>query len=400
MKIFAGVTLSILIPTLALASGYRIPEQSLNSVALSAAYVANTDGADTSYFNPANMSWMDEGWHSHTSLTYINLSSIEYTDNTTPANNGSSRTENFFLPQVHMVSPEYGDFRVGISLTYPAGLSKRWEQPFPRSTAEEFSLTVYELNPTGSYKINDMISVAGGLRLLYADGTVKSYAASGAVTRDMDGDTTEFGYNLALTVKPMDNLSMAVTYRSNVDLDIEGDADINVALPPFSYQGGASVSVPVPAVLTWGVAYTIGKTTVELVYDKTFWGAYSELDFNYDSTVPFAPFEDPVNKSWSNTDAFRIGLTRQATDKLKIMAGFAYDNNPVPDSTLGFELPDSDAKIYSIGGQYKYSDVMDFGFAYLYDDKDSRTVTNTGGIDGTFTDSVAQLVTISMEYRF
>ena len=41
----------------ALASGWRIPEQSVNSTALSAAYVANAHGADAAYFNPANMSF-------------------------------------------------------------------------------------------------------------------------------------------------------------------------------------------------------------------------------------------------------------------------------------------------------------------------------------------------------
>ena len=154
-----------LVPVTVFASGYRIPEQSLNSVALSAAYVANTDGADTSYYNPANMSWMGEGWHSNVSMTYINLESIEYTDSATAANNGSSRTENFILPQVHLVSPKYNDFRIGVSLIYPAGLSKRWEQPYPKATAEEFSLSVYEVNPSVSYELNNMISLAAGFRI-------------------------------------------------------------------------------------------------------------------------------------------------------------------------------------------------------------------------------------------
>jgi long-chain fatty acid transport protein len=345
------------------------------------------------------MSWMKDGWHSNVSLTYINLASIEYTDNNIAAYNGSSRTENFFLPQVHMVSPKYNDFRIGVSLTYPAGLSKRWEDVYPRITVEEFSLATYEMNPTVSYKVNDILSFAAGLRFIYADGTVNSYSA--AASRNLEGDTTEFGYNLALTAKPAENLSVAVTYRSKVDLDIEGDATLVAGA--YNYQGGASVSVPIPAVLTWAAAYNFHNTIIELVYDKTFWGAYSQLDFNYDSVVPIGAFENPIPKNWKNSDAFRIGLTRQATEKLKIMAGFAYDNNPIPDSTLGFELPDSDAKIYSIGGQYKYSDVMDIGFAYLYDDKESRSVSNAASaapVNGTFTGSVAQIVTVAMEYRF
>ena len=43
----------------ALASGYRIPEQSVNSTARAGGYVAHTPGADASYFNPANMAWLD-----------------------------------------------------------------------------------------------------------------------------------------------------------------------------------------------------------------------------------------------------------------------------------------------------------------------------------------------------
>lgn len=41
------------------ASGFKINEQSLKSVALSSAYVAAAYGADSSYFNPANMGFLD-----------------------------------------------------------------------------------------------------------------------------------------------------------------------------------------------------------------------------------------------------------------------------------------------------------------------------------------------------
>lgn len=41
------------------ASGFKINEQSLRSIALSSAYVATAFGADSSYFNPANMGFLD-----------------------------------------------------------------------------------------------------------------------------------------------------------------------------------------------------------------------------------------------------------------------------------------------------------------------------------------------------
>ncbi|HIJ78140.1 MAG: outer membrane protein transport protein [Desulfobulbaceae bacterium] len=401
----------------AFGSGYRIPEQSMNSVALSGAYVANTQGADTSYFNPANMGWLADGWHSEANLGYIHLTSIDYADNDTPAKNGSSKKEDFLLPQLHLVSPAFGNFRFGLSVTYPAGLSKRWEAAFPKSSAEDFTLKTYEFNPTVSYKISDRIAIGGGARIIHSTGKVKSTAVDpipGTVSlliRDMKGDTTEYGYNLALTIKPVTNLTLAATYRSKVDLDEEGDATL-LAMSPAgggtvigTYSGGASVSVPVPAVLTFGAAYTFDRTTVELTYDKTYWNAYEQLDFNYTGalTDPFniltPAFDTPRARNWTNSEAYRIGVTHQFNEQWTMMAAFAIDKNPVPDNTLAFELPDSDAKIYSIGARYQYNDKLLVGLAYLYDDKESRTVTNSS-VDGTFDNAAAHLVSANLQYRF
>ena len=388
----------------AFASGFRIPEQSLNATALSAAYVANTPAADASYYNPANMSWLENKWQTEASLTWIHLSSVEYTDNTIASRNSGSRTEDFAMPNLHVVSPEYNNFRFGLSVVYPYGLSKRWDNSFPRGTAEEFTLKTYEVNPTVSYKINDHLSLGGGVRAIYAEGVVKSNSASTTLVRDLEGDTTEYGYNLAVSYRPTENLVFAATYRSKIDLDVEGDASLSFGGTQL-YHGFAAVSVPAPAVLSLATAYTCnnGKTTAELTYDKTYWSAYDKLDFNYAqafTVLPLLAFDAPLAKNWVNSDAFRIGLTHKLNTQWTVMAGFAIDKNPIPDQTLGFELPDSDAKIYSCGLRYQPTDNLTLGAAYLFDDKESRTVTNAGGINGTFDNSAAHLVTAGLQYRF
>ena len=402
-KIAAVVLTGILAAGPAFASGYRIPEQSINSTALSAAYVANTPAADASYYNPANMSWLENKWQTEASLTWIHLASREYTDNATPSFNSGSRTEDFAMPNLHVVSPEYNSFRFGLSVVYPYGLSKRWDNAFQRATAEEFTLKSYELNPTVSYKVNDKLSIGGGLRAIYAEGVVKSTAA---ISRDLKGNTAEYGYNLALTSRPVENLSLAATYRSKIDLDIEGDARLSLGGAQL-YNGYAEVSVPAPAVLALAAAYTCnsGRTTAELAYDKTFWNAYDKLDFNYaqdfSTHFAFAVFDNPKAKNWVNSDAFRLGLTHKLNTQWTVMAGFAIDKNPVPDQTLGFELPDSDAKIYSCGLRFQPADNLALGAAYLFDDKESRTVpTNANSINGTFDNAAAHLVTAGLQYRF
>lgn len=68
------------------ASGFKINEQSLRSIALSSAYVAAAYGADSSYFNPANMGFLDgirkDKHDLEVSLTAIYIPGFKFTTDT------------------------------------------------------------------------------------------------------------------------------------------------------------------------------------------------------------------------------------------------------------------------------------------------------------------------------
>lgn len=430
-QFFIAASLSLLaLAGQAKASGYRVPEQSLNSVATASASIAGAAGADSAYFNPAAMSWLDkERWHGEGDLLYINLPHITYRDNSSAARNGSSKTEEFLLPALHTVSPEFNGMRFGFSLVYPAGLSKRWADPFPRTFSEDFTLRVIEANPSLAFKLSDTLAVAGGLRLLKASGQVRSMGTTVAsqagpiyatISRAMEGDALAFGYNLAASWRPAPCLAFAATYRSRVDLDLEGDATLSSSagflsdgtpvphlLPAGSYSGQAGVSAPVPAVLTLGAAWTFGKSTIEFTWDRTFWDAYQQLDFTYPAAlghpVLTAAFDNPLAKRWVNTDAFRLSLTQRLSNSLTLRLGLALDGNPVPDETLGFELPDANGRTVAGGLRYRLNDRLDAGFAYLYTDKRTRSVDQTatgGSINGTFTGTAAHMLALGLNGRF
>lgn len=384
------------------AAGYKIPEQSLNAVSLSAAYVANANGADASYYNPANMVWNDNANLLEFGLTYINLPKVKF-EGTVGGNNADakSKSEQFVLPTLHFSSKSYGSFRYGLSISAPGGLSKRWDSPFQKATAKEFTLKVIEVNPTIAYKINDKFAIGGGLRAVYSSGKVKVEGPS--YSEDMNGDDISFGYNLAASYRLSDCLKFATTYRSKINLKEDGTA--NGALGSYSYNTNAKVSIPLPATLDIATSYTFKqKTTIEFVYERVYWSSYKNLDFNFDNSIVETNLGQPINKSWKDSNAYRIGITHQYNDKLKLMAGFAIDNSPVPSNTLGFELPDADAKLYSLGFEYKYSKKISFGLGYLYDNKKTRTITasdaNENGIVGTFSHIRAHLLTTSIKYRF
>ena len=410
-KIVKGLALSAIASSVVMAGGYKIPEQSLNSMALGAAYIAHTTGADTAYFNPANMAFMGEKQYVEGAITLAHLPPNVYTLG--GPYSGESETENILIPNFHYVAAPIGDFRWGVSMVAPGGLTKRWETPYQKASAEEFSLTIVELNPSMSYKVMDNLSVGAGLRLIYSEGVVKSDASSlGGPVRDMEGDTIEFGYNLAVTYKPTDDINIAATYRSNIDLDQEGTAELYYGGMEM-YNGDATVSVPLPAALNIAISKTWNNTfTLEAVYERTYWSAYETLDFGYGGANlgPLTPvFDDPISKNWQDTNTFRIGAT-VVLDKITMMMGFAIDETPVPVEHISYELPDSDAKIFSMGFRYQQTEDISWGAAFLYDSKESISLTKGAHHDqsptnllnqgGGFSGGGAFLTTIGAAYEF
>jgi len=363
------------------AAAYKLPEQSVNSMALSAAYVAHTTQADTAYFNPANMAFMGEKQYADGAVTLIN-------------------------------SAPMGDFRWGVSVVVPGGLSKRWDEQPGKLFAQEFTLENVELNPVFSYKINEQFAVGGGLRVVYSSGVVKSDGRDGTpypIARDMKGDTFEFGYNLAFTYRPTEDINVGVTYRSNIDLTEKGKA--NLYLGSIGTQYDATVTVPLPAALNIAVSKTWEKTfTLEFGYERTYWSTYKQLDFQYSQPVTNptlkGAFDTPIPKNWKDTNTYKIGAT-MVMDRITVMMGFAIDETPIPDETLSFELPDSDAKVFSMGFRYQQTENLSWGAAFLYDAKEARSIAkgvsdnpviNANG--ASFSGGGAYLTTLGLSYEF
>lgn len=387
------------------AGGYKIPEASLNAMALSAAYVANAHGADASYYNPANMAF-DTTHAIELDATYIGLTGIDFDGSVdgSPRSSIGSETESFLVPSLHYISPKMGNVTLGLSIVVPGGLSKRWHDQPGQSYAKEFTLQVVEINPTIAYKLNDVVAIGGGLRVVHSSGIVQSQSIG---SRDMEGESYDYGYNLAIAYKPSKQWSFAATYRSNVDLSEVGTAKLyfpdnaDYSGPVEKYD--AQVSVPLPAALNLAAAYHFENgTTLEAVYERTFWSAYKELDFEYDRSIGALTgnFDDPIAKDWNDVNTYRVGVTQQY-ESWTAMAAVAYDETPVPEETLNFELPDSNAWVISMGGRYQIDAHWNVGAAALVDLKENRSINdNDTGIDGAFSNARAYLFTLGAGYTF
>ncbi|MDD2358177.1 MAG: outer membrane protein transport protein [Thiovulaceae bacterium] len=392
--------MSLSVTTALLAGGYKIPESSVNAVALSNAYVANANGADASYYNPANMVLnKNKGGAIEVDLTYIGLGRINYAGKTnfyngttlvaTDPRASSSESEDFLVPTLFYVSPALGDFRFGLSIVSPAGLSKQWKSDPSAKYAQEFTLKTIEVNPTIAYKLNDQLAVAFGARGVYSSGKVKNALYT------LDGTGMDWGYNLALTLKPDKDTNVAVTYRSQIGLHVSGDTSTTVT----TINSGVKVTLPLPATLTFAASHTFNNTTtVEALLEHNVWSAYDKLNFNFNSATNETNLGKSIAKNWEDMDTFRIGITHKY-EKISAMAGFAYDPSPIPNATFSYELPDTTGKIFSLGGRYDISSRVNIGIAGLVDVEENRKINNAI-LSGEISHGRAYLVSLGMEYKF
>jgi len=406
-----------------LANGYKIPEQSTNAIALSSANIANALSADAAYYNPANMAFMKNKNYFELDATFIHLNKVKFSNN-----NGEvyySRKEDFALPQFHFVSKEINGFRFGFSIAYPAGLSKRWDDVVPEAGAKEFTLKTIEFNPSIAKKLNNNFAVAFGIRFVKSEGIANVLGlkqnSDSTVTplysQYLNGTSFDRGWNVAASYQN-DNkdIRAAVTYRSSINLSLSGNgsgfyskylitnnpSDLNKYIY-FNTPG--KVTVPIPAVLNIAVAKTFNKTTIEAVFEKTYWSKYKTLDFDFKDPYVNAIFGKPKPKYWKDENTYRLGITHKCNDKLTAMVGYAYDKTPVPDKTIDFTLPDSDKHIFSAGIKYKLDDRLSLGISGLYTKQKSRSakiydpVTRTYTI-GKFKEGGAYLFGLGLSYSY
>ena len=396
------------------AGGYKVPEQSADSLGLAASNVAFSFGADAAYFNPANMMFLDGRHHFESTLGWFHINSLDF--KTDSGKTYSSKKFDSLAGTFSFVTPElYENCKFGLALAVPAAVGISWEDPETAFTGKRFKLQVVELNPTVAYRINDKLAIAVGARGVYTKGKIASDFGVGY--REIQGDAINYGYNVALTYRPIEELSFAVTYRSKVNLELKGhtDADFKGPLAPISYHGKTRVEIPLPAQLVLATGYKFSDFTLLLAYERTYWSKFKDYDFEFgDKTAahtnpPFGRFfkammDDPVVKNAKDSNTYRIGLAYDVNEKLRLMAGFSYDEDITSSNHTGLELPNTTSKAYTAGLNYKFTDNLEVAFGYVYQHRDKKRATDiatgAGKMSGEFDSGKIQIVGTTFKYTF
>lgn len=101
--------------------------------------------------------------------------------------------------------------------------------------------------------------------------------------------------------------------------------------------------------------------------------------------------EIPFPLNWKNTVVIKTGAELDVTKKLQLRCGYAYGNNPVPETTIFPLFPAIVVHHASIGGSYKVSKSVAINAAYEHAFRNDQTASANSLIGAQFNNSTSGL---------
>jgi long-chain fatty acid transport protein len=346
----------LLVPGLALASGYEVIAVNPRDLALSSSTVGVQVDAAAAFFNPAALSKL-EGPAASVAGSYLNI----WTDWKAPSGStsltGTSRTE--FEPVTPIaVYAGYGtklagrNLGVGVGVGNPFGGNQFWPADWQgRGRIIEVQRRFFGSYLTAGYEVIPQLRVGGGLVWYYGMEYLKQGIQPFAdAYGELDTKGSAFTYDLAAEIQPVLSLplTIGVDYKHKAHATLKGDGNFEV--PPAlegeaTQDQGVSHEVTIPNLLTIGAGYRPAKSVLlTLQYSWSRWVVYESDTFVGDKGLTLS-----VPRDYRNGNVIRGGVEWQATPALALRFGAMRDFSGLRETTYSPTLPDSNTTGVSTG---------------------------------------------------
>jgi long-chain fatty acid transport protein len=257
---------------------------------------------------------------------------------------------------------------LGLSFNAPFGLSVS----FPASwvgrdyATNNTSLSTYNATPSVAYRINNWISVGAGVQIEYARAQLHhGVTALGFPIGDADlgGNGWGYGFTAGVTLTPTPATTVGIGYRSAINQKISG----TLLLPAFLGGAfGASTQLNLPDMVSLGVRHRLDSRWTLL--GTVEWSNWSRVGTSVIS-APGAPVPaTALNLPFQYQDGwfFALGAEYQATDRLTLRAGAAYEISPITDRVRTPVIPDNDRIWASLGASWQIWRGLTADLAYTH----------------------------------
>lgn len=409
-----------------IAAAFQLSEHSASGLGRAfAGDAAIAENASVVARNPALMSQFSESQLSVVG-TYI-VPDVSLTGESAPAYsnaaalNDDSIAPEAFVPATYYVMPLDDKFALGFGLFSNFGLATDFAEDYAAGQlAGKTEIITVNFNTSVSYKINEQLTVAGGLNVVYADATITRHLGdlsnalatqglaipSSTTGLDLEGDDYGFGYNLGVAYDFDENSRFGFHYRSKVDITFDGTYSNQLPLIPGVFDNGQSgavqpgtVDLELPAIAEFSASHQLGdKWGVHYSVLWTNWSSFERLE-------AYVPSQDePVfekEENFSNSFRYAIGADYQLNAKVKLRAGIAYDETPTDSQLLSISIPDTNRLWISAGANYLLDDSssIDLGVSIIRGQDRTFTEEDDAGGEWEF-NSEGHAFIVSAQYNY
>ncbi|HXV12536.1 MAG TPA: outer membrane protein transport protein [Burkholderiales bacterium] len=359
----------------AIAGGFAIGTQSGSGTGNAfAGGAAAAEDAGTAWHNPAGLALLPPGRHVSASLHALKPS-FRYEDRGSSGafaapgtGEGGDGGDWALVPNLAFASELHSRWRFGIALNVPFGLATEYDDGWRgQLTALKTEIKTVNINPSLAYRVSDAISVGAGVSAQRLEAELTSFAgAAGRAT--LEADDVGYGYNVGITVQVTPATRIGASYRSKIELDLEGTAAFSGA-PPL--DGGVRADLELPDSASFSVFHTLGPKW-ELMGDLTWtgWSSLQQLTVVRTTASAGGPAGSVLTTlpfHWKDTWRAAAGANYKLDGRTKLRFGVAFDETPTNDVDRTPRLPDQDRTWIAFGVQYRTSEAGTFDLGYAHE---------------------------------
>ena len=383
------------------AAGFQLSEQSAIQMgrAMAGAGVVGDD-LSAVHYNPAGMTLLS-GTRMQATGTWVAVNLDYESHDGSVTENG--RLKGQIIPAGFLTHQINDSLWAGLGLTVPYGMGTEYGEDWEgRERGTESMILTFDINPNLAWKVNDKLSVGGGISLQYAKAELGM--GMGPMQANVKGDSWAWGWNVGLMFQPVETVRLGLAYRSHIAHNAEGHTDVK---NPLNLTSDMKVRIKTPDTVT--LSATWEATDALRLSGTARWSKWSNfrtldvqnLDFN---GTPYAKFANvPVENNWDDTWFFSVGADYKLNGQWTVRGGVAYDQGPVENQYRMAVIPDTDRVWFSGGASYKYTDnlTFDFGATYIKGVGDTDLYDKVGGKKiGEFKSLDSYIFSAQMQYLF
>lgn len=380
------------------AAGFQLSEQSAIQMgrAMAGAGIVGDD-LSAVHYNPAGMTLLS-GTRMQATGTWVAVNLDYESRDGSVTENG--RLKGQTIPAGFITHQINDSLWAGLGLTVPYGMGTEYGEGWEgKSRGTESMILTFDINPNLAWKVNEKLSVGGGISLQYAKAELGM--GMGPMQANVKGDSWAWGWNVGLMFQPVETVRLGLAYRSHIAHNAEGHTDVK---GPLNLTSDMKVRIKTPDTVT--LSATWEATDALRLSGTARWSKWSNFRSLNVQNLDLAGTKlgtTVVENNWDDTWFFSVGADYKLNGQWTVRGGVAYDQGPVENQYRMAVIPDTDRVWFSGGASYKYTDnlTFDFGATYIKGVGDTDLYDKVGGQKiGEFKSLDSYIFSAQMQYLF